>query len=1238
MKIHNVGQEDSYALAVKALRSEDETATEDNGELMLLTDNLSGDGCYGAYQNFEIIVKSDGSYIIWNIGENGAERYTYNLSRTNGWNSGQLALSTGTESRWALELPVDFFKVTWHVVEGDDRKIVATETVDVEEKTLLTLNDLPQSLRRHFCEYNSMHEGTDDGTYATLSTDITTTGYTTTAAKTIYVPYTLDDGAPEFTTASAVSTSLENKYWYEMHFPLLANHSPSLDTYLYNNGDGSSPALTYESTSNKTLDVIRNDSGTKPYQNYCWALVGTPYGVQFYNRATGKYLTYDGSTFAVSGDAGTTFDLLDDYTGDLCAIYDEATGIYVNRFANAVTTNATAYTSCEFTNTNGLVKLTFILHYSPNTLRTSDGTLSGTQKASTTEDIAIRTYQKQGKSLDKVLPNKWKRAFCDYTNYWNFSNSSDSRPTETVSNVTSDMVEKYQSSSTDIYVHVTYDYEAKSPFRWSANDTGNRSDDLTGKYWYYCRDHHHEGGRLRSNGEGALLRQVALTSQQFTSNYEWCVMGDPYGFRMRCGYDPDQECNEYLCVSTDTHAQLTDCNHVKLISTADGSDGETSDSRKQNLFEMRMGSWEDYFWIHPIYTADLMAEDDNFEDDDDTNDVYHYMRADGLASAHPILATAKNIAGNSVANYALIELTNMELEEYLYFKGFVGALSNDVVKNATGLNFVIGGTTYTTLTDIFNALKDYRSNIKDYSNYTPFITNEVAEYIHSLLGTGTVQMKQGYYRIIPYTYEKYQQGTGETGGRHYMRGYLYGPGTGDLVKTVTEGYGATDTKWTDYDDGAGIHKSLILNETLERAAYDPASIFLFESATDVNGHPRFKVSTQGMYLNTTSNHSAAQMYNTDSPYLCRYENLGSGIMQLKVGDSTNDYLAYVQNWQDNTYSVYQEDVSTRRAALRSSLAQNWSYTSDFFTRLYLQPVGSEDENMMPLKLQVYPGDYTERGDSRKQYLFATICVPYDLLIEDENVNAYLGRRVRAKDGGNKDYNVTEADKKPDWRLQCELVPENGSYAAGKFIPAGTPVLIRATSAKQESSYTGDNYDRQDEKAYYVKFSLPNDAPSTAIDPTENYFKGSYLEQVLSGTDLPGAGEQVYVFGRATDTDYTTAKADEVGFYPNKNTTNGQTDGTANNNYVRHNKVYIFGPSTSAGLAEGQVSAEDGNGARRRITITFKDDPEGQEFNFTLTPAQGTYDLQGRRVSDDDRELPTGVYIRNGKKVMIKRQK
>ncbi len=1193
MQIHCVGVGDlnsDYVLALKNLWSTGQPTEGDGTAAVLTADLKEGDSdseSYGQFSHFEIIQRSSGQYVLWSIDTDN--RYDYCLTNYFKNYNGAIHLAQAESNmntrEWMLKDVFNHYTITWHVMENQGTTgapsyaDVASKDVVYDENTVLQVQDLPEELRRHFCEYSEMYS--NDGCTAAIANN----ALTVTASTSIYVPYALDSGAPEFLQTAPTSDTAE-KYWYEIHYP-------GFDRLIKTAGE---TVTSDQLAGAHTIDYIRNlGEGYTPYR---WALIGTPYSVKFYNKQTSSYLTTDGSTLSMSA-AGTTFDLMDDENGEWCAIYDEATNMYVTTTAS-MQRNKTYYsTSAEFTNTFGVVKIAFVLHYSKNTLRRSyadENDTSGTPAKETTETIRIDSYQKMDKDLDDVLPTVWKRAFCKYTYHWDTTTTEDKNTDTEVETVSEDMVNAYNANKENyLYVHVTYDYKTDSPFQWSTADATWEN-----KHWYYLVNNHIQGterGKMVYRDSGPKLRVSTglVDDRQYLYNFEWCVIGDPYGFKMLNHYDPDELFSQYISV--------TDVND----SANEGKQIEQQSGNAKCLFEMMPGRYSYNFWMHPIYTYTLMGD----EYDDNS---YSYVGHNYNGSAAIIPNNKYNrtyLHNNAAANLRLEIRTDATLKEYLDYAGFVGSIETSLVTEGLAEKIANG-----TATD--DQLKELHNLIDDPSNL--------------------VQMQQGYYRIIPYVYEKGKI-DGEAAHRRYVRGYHYGHGTQgytDEQETTTE-YSYHDR--FEYEAAGNSHnKRLMANELPALAEYDPASIFHFKRTTE-DGHPRYQISTQGLNL---SGHSLS----TDDAFKTRYEDIGAVTCQLKTvaGDPTNEANHIYLSWQQN--STNNEPADYRRMELRNCFEMYG------LTRFYIQPVGSGSAEM-PLKLEVYPGQHTPEGSSTPlDYYFASIYVPYDLVLPEGDVYAYAGKLIKNNGTGNE----------KDWRLQCEKLSAQTisgvTYEKGKFIPAGTPALIRATATEGTVSGTVTDYDydhRVSTASGFITLTIPNNIPATGLTEDATFFKGQYLEQVLSGTpgtDTPGTGESVYVFGQATadynvdSTAYVTPTTSEAGFYINKNTTDGSTDYSKHNNlYVRHNKIYLFEKSSEDDYSvRNSSSAPAFSLSRQFIALDFGEtgiEEQGQAGQ--TVPRAGVYDMQGRRVATAEevadgswrRKVPAGVYVVNGRKLVVR---
>lgn len=166
-----------------------------------------------------------------------------------------------------------------------------------------------------------------------------------------------------------------------------------------------------------------------------------------------------------------------------------------------------------------------------------------------------------------------------------------------------------------------------------------------------------------------------------------------------------------------------------------------------------------------------------------------------------------------------------------------------------------------------------------------------------------------------------------------------------------------------------------------------------------------------------------------------------------------------------------------------------------------------------------------------------------------------------------------------------------SYAAGTVIPAGMGVLLKGPQA----SY---NFDFE-----------PDD--SVTINPATNYFVGT-TETVTPET------ESNYKYYRlsAQDVNNDGVYDENVGFYY------GAENGAAFS--VAANKAYLRLPASLGSKVSGFVFDKDG-------TLTSVTQP----LNDAQWKEGAVYDMTGRKVASSLQGLTKGLYICNGKKIIIK---
>ncbi len=476
-----------------------------------------------------------------------------------------------------------------------------------------------------------------------------------------------------------------------------------------------------------------------------------------------------------------------------------------------------------------------------------------------------------------------------------------------------------------------------------------------------------------------------------------------------------------------------------------------------------------------------------------------------------------------------------------------------------------------------------------------------------------VSYTPGYYRLHS------QPGVSGISPMRYASGYLH-----DIEKTAVSGgipmhFYSKEGVLTSFAGEDGLGSGFTISAAtrgdipIAPTERDPSTIFYVpgginpEDPTDTH-NPRVTLQTQGLYVAANANGDAANgttdsklqravmSDNSANAITFSLMDIGGAVLLIHDGatPATRRYLNYDQGNAANIYDLkYYHDSPTDDA--------KWCMQP-------VQKTATAGDGEMPLTIATNNG-----GDG---YYYATFYAPFDVLLPD--------------DAGGNTYNAFVCKSWNDAGLHPVLVPATNTYTEGKFVSAGTPVIIRVKDESGELTLT-----------------LPTTSPSSSESCV---FTGSYLEKLLA----VDASHDVYTLGVPMtsevnkDADYDTTgdivaplpefATTGVGFYINatydKEADPLQSLWQRNNRYVLHNKIYY--------------RAGSGSGAPRRsesryVPVIF-DDEVVEEADETHQPTgdDRAYDMLGRCVATPDqvrdgswlRHAAPGIYIVGGRRVYV----
>ena len=398
----------------------------------------------------------------------------------------QSSANFGWGKTWVEKAPIPL-NVTYEVHDAEGRKLCEATVKQVEGSAV----SLPASLQRMACVY-TYRKGTVTG-------DVVST---VTESMTVYVTYTVDPSSLPF----QLSTDFANAVWYNMQVP-----SYNSGAYWFYLDSGGSRVSSKKTPSDKTA-----------WSTY-FAFAGDPYDLHIYNLEAGEIREAQwGSTDpysvlveflpqAVSGQWGLV-EPLTAGTGRFSVVYQPT----ANNTHPCYITGSTGLMNLSNTRTTGAIEYINArnadcdLHVQSVT----KAYYSLTYKVFDDEANFVLNktdYYQEGDPVTIALPEKMKRAFCNYSELYDtfdgtssFSNSGASIPTTM--------------PARNLTYYVTYTLTAKGEKVFSES--------LSAPKWIHIKEHF--GGKyVRSDESGIISTNNACDE---TDNYQWCFVGTPYGF------------------------------------------------------------------------------------------------------------------------------------------------------------------------------------------------------------------------------------------------------------------------------------------------------------------------------------------------------------------------------------------------------------------------------------------------------------------------------------------------------------------------------------------------------------------------------------------------------------------------------------------------------------------------------------------------------------------------------------
>ena len=763
----------------------------------------------------------------------------------------------------------------------------------------------------------------------------------------------------------------------------------------------------------------------------------------------------------------------------------------------------------------------------------------------------------------------------EYDTFWNNHVEFDLK---TSINVDNDLEVTIPESWKNKHIYLLVRYQPKAEFTAMQSTNTGETDEAKAATIHWVNIQNQEKGNLmRYTRSNDLTAENTDQGENTTNDYLWAIEGDPYGFVLHNRYADHGFDGTANAAWNDKILKTPKVNSTELFNYVSGDDDNNP----------------------------------NFTYDSSGNPVMKSAityGAKGTADAYGTMSTAANkdhsIYEAMVGNYddamiihpidGCINIRNQNGYKYSGAFLFNGAPTDFPVQ----LNYMQEWEAMRNVYCNWQLVKPTAAQILPYYNRAGYVgglkANVAADKteLFGKLSGGTatdeefneawalvhnpaniVPFQNGHYRL-----KAYSAGNGLVGGQ-YVSGYIHKREQENAVPLhIYEQVGASGnlTKLSDYNGNEWAEGFESKIEVID-PEFDPASILYM--TRDENGY--MKLQTQGLVVKENVmvddlDEEAA----TSNEKLFQMQDIGLTAFQIRTKaneDEETNYLSYDPNNMKYGLNNEASELNVSEGISDGLVVK----THD--TMWLLEPVGTTSTNaagttyQRPLKLKV---SALKDGNS-----YSTFYSPFNFTVPD-GVTASTGV------------------------IQGEVVQGGlGLYFKGTFtlepledgnVMAGQPVLIKIPSNNVSNNC--------------IELTIPNNAPGTAVE--NQRIKGTYLTQELPSDILENGDKKVYVLGVSNGKPTFLQNATKD--YDNK----------SNNLFMTHHKMYLVLSNKEAETLSKGLAIDISYLIEEEETTTIDRVNDGGNDGKAAI-----YDLQGRKV---DHIVKPGIYIRNGKKFVVKK--